>query len=243
MRKFLIVPLCLLFSGCGLLKEARRDIPPPPPRLDYKENEAIKQVAKVNFELAKWVKENGVKPGDQKSILLADGTKVILRYVGEPYQEVDATNLKQDKKIIDRGNDVATDFQKDSVKYEDKMYDTREKIIKATNLKWSWGKILGFFFSSYFLVAIGLVVAACFFPVLLPVVKIFWQLSKAGFGAFRVVATYGVHGILNLVTSLEKFREAHAGTEVGKTLDAHLNATITPKDQASLDALKNHFNI
>lgn len=243
MRKYLLIPLCLLMSGCGLFKEARRDIPPPPPRLDYKEGEAIKQVAEVNHQLAKWIRENGVKPGDEKAILLEDGTRVILKYVGQPYTEVDAKDVKKSKKIIEKGEDVATDFQRENARFDDKLDKNREKIIEQTNLKWAWGRIVGFLFSSWFLAGVGLVVAAIFFPVLLPVLKLFWQLSKAGFGAFKIIASFGVTGLTSLVKSTETFREKFKGTETGKEFDAHMSRHLPEKTKSSLDSFKNHFDI
>lgn len=241
--KIIAVCLALFCCGCGLFKEARKDIPPPPPRLDYRENEEIKMVAKVTHELAIWIRANGVKPGDQRTMLLENGTKVILKYVGEPYEDVDANDLKKDNSIINHGNDVAEDFQKDNAKYDDTLNDKRESLIHQTNLKWAWGRIFGFGIGTWILAIIGIPILCAFFPVIIPVVSLIWQLLKAGIGAATVVAKFGITGITNLIVAIEKFREAHKGTETGKALDAHLSAAMSDKDKVALDALKNHFGI
>lgn len=239
----LLALLCLNFTGCALFKEPRRDIPPPPPRLNYKQDESIKRAAKVNEELAKWILNNGVKPGDERAIILSNGTRVILKYTGDPYEDVDATDLKGDKKIIDKASDVAIDWQKANGKYDDTLNTKRESMIHDTNLKWAWGRIIGFFTSSWVLVGLGLVVASIFFPVLLPVLSLFWQLTKAGWGAFKVVSALGVKGITALIGSIEKFREEHKGTPTGDALDKHLSATLPPDVKTNIDSFKNNFNI
>lgn len=242
-KKLLLCLLVLSCSGCALFKSERANVPPPAPRLDATDSEVIKKQAKINADLARWIVVNGVKPNDEHSVILQDGTRVILKYVGEPYEDVDSNNLKNDRKIVDRANKVATGFQKDEAEYSDDIYNNREKTIRSTNLKWDWAKIFGGGIITWIAIGVGLPILMGFFPVIIPFVSIAFQIFKAGIGAVGIVANLGLHGIKEIVASIESFRDTHKGTPAGDALDKHLKATISDKSKTGLDKFKNFFHI
>lgn len=242
-KKLLLCLLILSCSGCALFKSERMNVPPPAPRLDTNDSEAIKKQAKINVDLAKWIVVNGVKPNDERSFILEDGTRVMLKYVGQPYEDVDSNNLKNDRKIVDKANKIATGFQKDESKYSDDVYNNREKAIHSTNLKWDWTKIFGGGIITWIAIGIGLPILMGFFPVIIPFVSIAFQIFKAGIGAVGIVANLGLTGIKEIVAAIESFRDTHKGTEAGKALDTHLAASLSDDAKAALDKFKNFFHI
>jgi hypothetical protein len=243
-KLILVLPICLLFTGCAsLFKSERVALPPPPPRIEADDREVLKQQAKINNELARWIKENGVQPNSEKAILLEDGTKVFLRWVGEPREKVEVNNSKGIKNTVEDASNIVNDFNEKSEEYTDEMAEFREDKIEKVNLKWDFFKIFRFFGGSTVFLVIASIVLPIFFPVILPLVQIFWQLLRGGISAFGIFAKLGLSGVKNIVGAVESFREKYKGTEVKKVFDEHMSKELDSKDKVSLDKFKNHFDI
>lgn len=232
-----------LFSGCAVFQSKRQDIIPEQPKLDSKQKEIIQEQAKINVDLATYIATHDIKTGDERAIILANGCKVILKYVGTPYEEVDGTNLKEAKKITEHAKDVAQDFAEKNAKFDDKLDKTREKQITQVNTYWDWKKLFAGGIITWIFVAVAVPVLCAFFPVIVPFVSVAWQGLKLGIKGLGVVAKFGIGGIINVVKAVESFREKHAGTEIGKAFDDHMHQTLHTEDKKNLDLLKNHFDI
>lgn len=243
MYKVLIVCFCFCLTGCGLLKSERQHIVVPEPRLDSEQLEIMQQQAKSNYDLAKWVRENSLKPNDERIILLEDGSKIIVKFFGDPIEDIDGTNVKTSKRIQNKSKDVVDDYKRDLSEYRDDIYNDREDSIRSTNLKWDLGKILGFFSGSTVLLIIGAIVLSIFFPVIIPIFSILFQLLRGGMSAFSIFAKLGVTGIKNVISAVESFRDNMANTDAKKVFDEHMSKALDQKDKDALDKFKNHFHI
>jgi hypothetical protein len=235
----------VLMCGCSLFKTERKDIPPPPPKLDSREEERVKEQASINYQLADKINKEGATANSIATITLRNGTKIVLDYVGHPYEDPDIVTLtpKQINRIAERAKDIVQEHNEDLAKYDQKMGERREDLINETNLKWDWKKIFGFGISTWVLLAIGIPILIMFFPVLLPVFQLLFQLFSAGIGAFGAIAKLGVKGVTRVVGSIEEFRDKNKGTEVGSAFDEHMKKSLSPEQKEALDKFKNYFKI
>lgn len=242
MKKLLIIPLLCLMTGCGIFKSERINLPPAEPRALNEQREIISEQAKINHELSKIIREKGAKPGDEITVLLEGGSRVILKYVNEPYRDI-STNPKDVRRSINRANDVAEETREATSEYSDDVYERRENLINKTNLKWDWKKLLGGGLITWILIGVGIPILCAFFPVIIPFIQIAWQVLKAGIGSLAIMAKLGLTGVKNVVGAVEKFRDAHKDDNIGKEFNAHMSKELDSKDKDGLDKFKNHFGI
>lgn len=244
MKKYFIISLIpVLLAGCTLFKSQRAEIIPNRPELDYNDRDAIRQQADINFDIADNIEKFGTTSHSPESIVLRDGTKILISYLGNPWKEVDGNDLKESRKIIERTRGIVEDYSKDVEKYEDKLDRTREKQINGINNFWDWKKLFSGGFITIIVVGGGLLIAAIFFPVLLPIIQILWQLLRGGIGAFAIFAKLGVTGVTNVVSAVESFRNQNKGTQAGQVFDTHMKSSLPTPTQTALDRFKNHYDI
>jgi len=245
--KYWLAPLVAvaLLAGCSLLKTERKDIPPPPPKMDYEDVEIVREQSSINAQLAEKINAEGAQANSIATITLRNGTRIVLDYVGHPYADKDVAKLtpKEIAKIAAKAEGIVADHNEDLAKHDQKMGERREDLIKETNLKWAWGRILALFGSTWFLAIVGVPILCAFFPIIIPFVQIAWQLLSAGVGAVGVVAKFGISGLTKTIKAVETWRDQHKGTDVGVAFDTHMKKTLDEKDVAGLDKLKNYFKI
>lgn len=238
-----ITLIALLVSGCSLFKTERVALIPEEPKLDYKKREIIEQQAQINYNLASKINEVGAEPRSIETLTLKDGTYVILSYIGHPAKDISLEDPKALTKVLDKSKEIVQDYNTKLAKYDDTLDKKRDNQVDKLNEKWDWGRIIGFFTSTTFLVIVGLLVASIFFPVLIPVIQILFQLVSAGFGAFTLFAKLGISGITNLIKGIESFRDNANNAAAKQALDTHLSKVLDSKEKDAIDALKNHFSI
>lgn len=244
MKKILLSLVVILFlSGCAVFKSERENLIPNKPTLNSEDKEKIRQQAKVNVDLAEWIKQNGVKPGDERIVTLENGCRVILKYTGFPVEDVDGTNLKNAKKIVERAEDVAQDFAEANAGYDDALDEAREKQIYDINHFWDWKKILGGGIITWIVVAVAVPVLCALFPVIIPFISFAWQGLRFGLRGAGVLLKFGFTGIINVLKAIEKFRDENKGTEVAEKFNTHMSKELDGDDKAKLDAIKNKFDI
>jgi hypothetical protein len=226
-----------------VFQSKRQDIIPEKPKLDAKKEEVIQEQAKVNVDLAEWIAQNGVKPGDEKALILANGCKVILKYIGTPYEEVNGLNLKEAQKITDKAKGVAQDFAEENAKFDDKLDKVREKQINQVNTYWDWRKLFAGGIITWIVCSVGVCVLCVVVPPAIPIITAIFSGLKLGLSGLSIVAKFGFTGIVNLIKGIESFRDQHKGTEIGQAFDSHMQATLHTDDKKNLDAVKNHFDI
>lgn len=240
----LIGILCFtMFTGCAVFKSERQSIIPKQVTLDSRQVETVQEDAKVLSDIAEYIKINGIKPGDERAILLADGTKILVKYFGEPYEDVNGLDLKVAKRANERAKNVVDDYAQERSEFSDKLDEAREKQITQVNSYWDWRKLLFGGVFGYILLAVGGTVLLGFFPYLAPFFSLAFQGLKIGFKGVGIIAKFGFTGIVNVFKAIESWREANKGTPAGQSFDNHMQATLHTDDKVSLDALKNHFDI
>lgn len=232
-----------LLSGCAVFKSERQSIIPKQITLDSRKIEVIQQDAKAMADIAEFIKVNGIQKGDERAILLADGTKIILKYLGEPYTEVNGLDNKEVRRINEKAKDIVNDFAQERAEYSDELDKARDKQITSVNAFWDWKKLFAGGIITWIFVAIAVPVLCGLFPVIIPFVSFAWQGLKFGLKGAGVLLRFGFTGIINVIKAIEAFRDANKNTEVGKAFDTHMAKELDSKDKVRLDEIKNKFDI
>lgn len=232
-----------VFSGCAVFQSQRQNIIPKQKSLNSEQIEVIQEDAKVLQDIAQYIKDYGIKPNDERSIILLDGTKVMVKYVGNPYQDVNGLDNKQAHRINEKAKDIVDDYARDRAEFADQLDEAREKQITEVNTFWDWKKILGGGILTWVVVIVAVPVLGAIFPVLIPIFSLIFQGLKLGISSFATVAKFGLTGTVNLVKAIESFRDKHKGTDIGKAFDEHMHSTLHTNEKQNLDALKNKFDI
>jgi len=243
MKKYLIILFSLLLTGCGVFQSKRENLIPSAPRLDYKQEEKIKELAKVNDDLASKIRINGTEANSIESVTLSNGTKIMVRFVGTPFQDIDGNDVRLAEKVTADAKRVVEDYNKEQAKYEDTLNGAREKQINKINTYWDWKKLLGGGIFTWIIAIVAVPILGAIFPVIIPVVSLIYQLFKAGLSAFSVVAKLGVGGMVSIVKAIERYREENKNTPEGKKFDDHMSKQLDMPVKDSLDKFKNNFNI
>ncbi len=236
--------LCvLLMSGCAVFKSERQNIIPKQKQLNADQVEVIQEDAVVLNQIAEYIAKNGIKAGDERAIILLDGTKVMVKYLGTPYRDVNGLDNKQAKRINEKAKRIVDDFAEERAEFSDELEEARDKQITQVNTFWDWRKLFAGGIITWIVVAIAVPVLCGLFPVIIPFVGFAWQGLKFGFKGITVLLKFGFSGLINLIKAVEAFRDANKNTEAGKVFDTHMAKELDSKDKVNLDALKNKFDI